>query len=58
MARFETTGLDELVEDMKRMGELSGETADKMLLAAAEEVKGAWKETAERFNFRDTGDMI
>ena len=58
MARFETSGLDELVEEMKKMGELAGDAADKMLMAAAEEMKSAWKETAERFNLKDTGDMI
>ena len=29
-----------------------------MLLAGAEEVKRAWKETAERHGYRETGDMI
>lgn len=58
MARFEVTGLDDLIADMKRMHELSGDIADEMLLAGAEEVKGAWKETAEKFQFKETGDMI
>lgn len=58
MARFETDGLDEVVESMKRHGELAGETADKMLLAAAEDVKQAWRKEAERRQFRDSGDMI
>ena len=58
MARFEMEGFDELLAEMKRMGELSGETADKMLMAGAEEVKKAWKDSAVRSGHRDTGDMI
>lgn len=58
MARFDTSGLDELLAEMKRLGELSGETADKMLMAGAEEVKKAWKDSAEKHKHRDYGDMI
>lgn len=58
MARFDMTGFDELLAEMKQLGELSGAVADKMLLAGAEEVKQAWKESAERQNLKDTTDMI
>jgi hypothetical protein len=58
VARFEVEGLDIIVEDMKRKGELAGETAERMLLAGAEEVKQAWKGEAERRKFRDTSAMI
>jgi len=58
MARFDTTGLDELLADMKRLGELSGDTADKMLMAGAEAVKEEWRKSAEKHRLRDTGDMI
>lgn len=58
MARFETEGLDELVEDMKKMGELIGPIADKMLAAGAEVVKDAWRAEAEARGFKDTTDMI
>lgn len=58
MARFEVEGLDFVIEDMKRHGELLGETAQDMLMAGAEEVKQAWKGEAERRQFRDTGAMI
>ncbi len=58
MARFETEGLDEIVESMKKQGELAGEVANKMLLAAAEDVKQAWRQEAERRQFRDSGEMI
>jgi hypothetical protein len=58
MARFNTTGVDEIIADMKRMGELAGPTAQKMLMAGAEEVKIAWKASAEAHGHRDYGDMI
>ena len=58
MARFDTSGLDDVLADMKRLGELEGETADKMLMAGAEQVKKAWKSSAEKHRHRDTGDMI
>ena len=58
MAKFDVSGMDELLADMKRQGELAGETADKMLMAAAEEVKEAWRDEATRRDFHDIGDMI
>ncbi len=58
MARFDTSGLDELLAEMKQMGELVGETADKMLMAGAEEVKAAWESAIELEGLVDTGDML
>ncbi len=58
MAQFSTDGIDSIAEEMAWMGEAAGEVADEMLLAGAEEVKRAWKETAERHGYRETGDMI
>ena len=58
MAQFSTDGIDQIAAEMAWMGEAAGETADEMLLAGAEEVKRAWKETAERHGYRETGDMI
>ena len=58
MAQFSTDGIDSIAEEMACMGEAAGEVADEMLLAGAEEVKRAWKETAERHGYRETGDMI
>lgn len=58
MARFEVEGLDFVIEDMKRHGELAGETAQEMLMAGAEEVKQAWKDETERRQFKDTKAMI
>lgn len=59
MARFEiTSDLNALFDEVARMGEASGEVADRMLTAAAEEVKRSWKATAESYKLRDTGAMI
>jgi hypothetical protein len=58
VARFEVEGLDFIIADMKRYGELAGETAQEMLMAGAEEVKQAWKGEAERRQFKDTKAMI
>lgn len=58
MARFDTSGLDDVLADMKRHGELIGETADKMLMAGAEEVKKAWESAIELDDLIDTGDML
>ena len=58
MARFEMDGFDELLAEMKQLGELSGDVADEMLIAGAEEVKKAWKESALRHGHKDTRDMI
>lgn len=58
MARFDVEGLDQIISEMKTRGELAGETAEKMLLAGAEEVKQAWRNEAERRQFKDTVAMI
>lgn len=58
MARFDTSGLQDLINDMRRMGETSGDVAQVMTAAAAEEVAKAWKRSAEEHELRDTGAMI
>jgi hypothetical protein len=60
MARLELTGFDDVLAEMKRMGELSGDVADMMLMAGAEKAKEAWKQTAKSYapQLRDSGDMI
>lgn len=55
---FDTSGLDELIRDMRRLGEYSGAAADAMVLAAADEIRKAWKETAEKKRIKKTGEMI
>ena len=58
MARFDVSGLDETIEEMKRLGQMAGRTADAMLMAGAEEGRKAWRQSAEEHRHRDTGDMI
>lgn len=58
MARFDTSGMDDLLADMQRMGENTGPAAEAMTLAAAEVIKGCWQRAAEEHGLRDTGDMI
>lgn len=56
--RFISTGLDAMIRDMERLGEESGEMAEAMVNVAADEIRAAWKESAEKHGLRDTGDMI
>lgn len=58
MAIFTTKGLEEVIKEMKRMGQLSGDVAKEMLMVGAEEVKTAWTEAANKHGHLDTGEMI
>ena len=57
MARFEIQGMDETIAEMKRMGETTGPTTDRMLLAGAEGIKTAWVNAINRYDHVDTGAM-
>ena len=58
MARFDTSGIDEIIKDMEDLGEDIGEAADEMLLAGAEVVKEEWRKSANKHGLKDTGAMI
>ena len=58
MARFIMIGLDDVIRDMARMGEKSGDAAKAMLFAGAEKVKSAWRSAVESHGLVDTGDML
>lgn len=58
MARFDTSGLDDMVREMQRLGQDIGPVAESMVDAAVEEIKNAWKDSAERHKHRDTGALI
>lgn len=58
MARFDMSGLDDVINQMRARGQESGEVAIAMLKAGAAEVTKAWKRAAEEHHIRDTGDMI
>lgn len=59
MARFKVDGLDSLVQEMEALGEsVAGPLAEQMLLAGAEAVKTAWRNSAKAHNHIDTGSMF
>lgn len=58
MARFNTTGLEDVIKSVARLGEAGKAIGDEMLVNGAEEVKQAWKESARMHGLIDTGDMI
>jgi len=58
VARFDMSGIDATVDEMRRLGEDVGPVADAMLLAGAAEVREAWRRAAEEAEHRLTGDMI
>lgn len=58
MARIDYQGLDEMLDEMKRLGELAGPTADRMLTAGADELSKSWAAAARKYRHEDSGDMI
>lgn len=58
MARIDAPGLDDLIREMQRMGEESGDVAETMVNAAVIEIRDAWRQSAENHGLRDTGAMI
>ena len=47
MARFVNSGLDEMLEDLKRLGDAAGEVQEKMIAAGADILKEEWRKSAE-----------
>lgn len=58
MARFNVTGMEEVIKDMARMGEHTGKVADDMLNAAASILVDSWKNSIQSHGHIDTGDMF
>lgn len=58
MARFDTSGLEEIISQMQRLGVEESAVAEEMVNASVEEIRKAWKESAERHGHVDTGAMI
>jgi len=58
MARFSTTGMTEIIEQMDKMGQTTGELAEKILFAGAEQIKQCWKKAAKMHGHIDTGQMF
>ena len=57
MARFDTSGLDDIISQMETMGAQVSEVAEDMVQAACEEIKQAWREEIEARGMVDTGAM-
>lgn len=58
MARLELDGLDETIEAMQQMGELTGQTANAMLMAGAAWIAQGLEQAARREGHKRSGDMI
>lgn len=58
MARLELEGLDETIETMKQMGELTKTAANAMLMAGAAWIAQGLEKAAKREGHKDSGDMI
>lgn len=58
MARFDTTGLNEVLREMERMNMMTGDVAKAMIKAGAEEAKVAWVTVAAGHGYRRSGDMM
>ena len=58
MAKLTIHGLDDVIADMKRLRELEGETADKMLTEGAKIVEEEWKSAIKKADLVDTGAML
>lgn len=58
MATLKTTGLDETIEEMERMGQLTGQVADAMLMVGAAWIAQGLEQAARREGHEDTGELI
>lgn len=58
MARFDTSGIQEIISEMQKMGQDVGPVAEEMCMAAVEEIRNAWRQSAEEHGLRDTGALI
>lgn len=58
MARFDMSGLQPVIDEMRRLGEESGPVAEAMIMAGAERVREAWRRSADEHGHRLTDDMF
>lgn len=58
MAKLSFDGLDDVVKQMEKMGQMGGKVAEEMLLAGAAEMEKAWQESIRRFGHVKYGDML
>lgn len=58
MARFDTSGLQGLINEMRRLEQDEGPVAEEMVNAAVAVIREEWRKSAEAHGHRDTGAMI
>ena len=58
MANFDTSGLDDLINEMQRLGQNEGPVVDEMLDAGAAIIRDRWKDSAKEHGHIDTGAMV
>ena len=58
MATIKTTGIDEMAEKLARIGQLTGDVAEEMLTAGAQEVSEGIKTAIKKYDLVDTGAML
>lgn len=56
--KIETTGIDEIIDQMGKMQQLTGDVAQAMLQAGGNVFQREWISEAEKRNHRKTGYMI
>lgn len=58
MAQFDTTGLDELINQMQRLGQDEGPVAEEMVNAASDIIVEEWKASCAAHGHIRTGAMM
>lgn len=58
MARIESFGIDAIAVQLKEMSALTGQMAQQMLAAGADELKTLWQKEIRAHGHVDTGDMV
>jgi hypothetical protein len=58
MSRLESSGFDQIYNELRRLGDGAAPVVEEMLNAGAEVVRQYWKETAEKHHYRASGEMI
>lgn len=58
MAKFEINGVDRVIDELGRMGALTGPMAEEMIREGARKIVGTWKSVIERRGHVDTGAML
>lgn len=58
MARFNTSGLDDIINQMRALGQDTGPVAEEMVVASVEAIREEWRKSAEAHGHIDSGDMI